>query len=116
MERFVMKPFKLLRVLRSPHSERFLLKDERGDFAALDLHYLTSGKVDGTLIIFDGAGASEADVPAILSQVDEELLPHVGERHENLSFTVVIGRVLGAFTAAAGGEVRVAGTGLSSTT
>ncbi len=86
-----------VRVIRTPHSERFLIRSGERDQAALDLHHLPTGRVDGTLIVFDGQGLDEADIPQILSQVDGALLPGVSIAEHNLSFTVVMGRVLGAF-------------------
>lgn len=69
------------------------------DAAALDVHYLANGRADGTLIIFDGSGISEPDVPAVLARIDDLLLPDVNMADGNLSFTVVAGHVLGAFVA-----------------
>lgn len=89
--------FSMIRSLRTPHSERYLLQVQGKDVAALDLHYLPTGRVDGTLIVFDQSGIAEQDIPAILKQVDENLLPEVSIHEGNVSFTVVIGRVLGAF-------------------
>ena len=89
--------FSVLRVLRTPHSERFILAAGGKDFAALELHYLTGNKVDGTLIVFDEAMVPEDQVPAILEKIDDQLLPDVAVADLNLTFTVVYGRVLGAF-------------------
>jgi hypothetical protein len=51
---------KIIRVLRTPYSERFLLQEKTGrEFAALDLHYLHHGKIAGTLILFDNVGVSD---------------------------------------------------------
>ena len=86
-----------VRAIRTPHSERFLLRDGSRDVAALDIHYLASGKVDGTLILFEDAGIGEDQVPPLLSQIDEMLLPDVSIAEQNLSFTVVSGRVFGAY-------------------
>lgn len=86
-----------IRVIRTPHSERFLIRNGNQDMAALDLHYLASGRVDGTLIVFENQGIGEAQIPGILSRIDEMLLPDVSVAERNLSFTVVVGRVLGTF-------------------
>ena len=37
----------ITRLLRTPSSERLLLRNDKGDFASLDLHYLPSGSVQG---------------------------------------------------------------------
>ena len=88
------------RVLRTPSSERHLLRRAGADFAALDLHYLTDGTVQSTLVLFEGSGVEEPDVPDLLTVIDEILLPEVQLDQQNLFFTVVIGRVLGSFQAA----------------
>ena len=87
----------VIRVLRTPYSERFLLQKDGKDAAALDLHYLTNGKVSGTLIVFEGGGFTEKDIPTVLARIDEILLPEVSIAEHNLSFTAVIGKVLGTF-------------------
>lgn len=87
------------RLLRTASSERSLLRRGGADFAALDLHYLPDGTVQATLVIFEGSGVEEADVPNLLTHIDEVLLPEVRLDDENLTFTVVFGRVLGAYRA-----------------
>lgn len=87
------------RLLRTASSERYALQSESGDVAALDLHYLHDLTVQGTLTVFDGAGVLEEDIPDLLHHIDEVLLPEVRLDQRNLTFTVTIGRVLGAFTA-----------------
>jgi len=89
--------FHLQRVLRTPHSERFLLLSGSKEIAALDLHYLPAGKVDATVVVIEGGGVTEQQVPELLQQIDDRLLPDVNLKDHSLSFTVVIGRVLGAF-------------------
>lgn len=88
------------RVLRTPSSERHLLHRDGADFAALDLHYLTDRTVQATLVLFEGSGVEEPEVPDLLTIIDEILLPEVQLDQQNLFFTVVIGRVLGSFQAA----------------
>jgi hypothetical protein len=88
-----------VRVLRTPHSERYLLRNSGADIAAVDIHYLLDGTVQATLVAFDGAGLSEEDVPPLLTYVDEVLLPDVSLDDHKLLFTVVFGRVLGAYAA-----------------
>jgi hypothetical protein len=87
------------RLLRTSSSERHLLRRGDVDFGALDLHYLPNGTVQATLLVFDGSGVSESDIPDLLTQIDELLLPEVRLDQENLTFTVAIGRVLGAYAA-----------------
>jgi hypothetical protein len=87
------------RLLRTPSSERHLLRRSDTDFASLDLHYLQNGTVQATLIVFEGSGVEEADVPDLLTHIDEALLPEVRLDDRNLTFTVVMGRVLGAYQA-----------------
>ncbi len=86
------------RILRTPHSERFVLrKADAQEFAALELHFLADGSVAGTLILFEEARVPESDIPAILRAIDEDLLPEVSIAEQNLSFTVVVGKLVGSF-------------------
>jgi hypothetical protein len=89
----------ITRTLRTPHSERYLLAEPGGatECAELDLHYLSDGTVRGTLVVFEGAGVDEDGVPALLQRLDEQLLPEVRLDDATLEFTVVMGRVLGAY-------------------
>jgi hypothetical protein len=90
------------RTLRTPHSERFLIMRQGADTecAVLDLHYLADRTVRGTLVVFEGAGLAEEDIPALLQQVDGQLLPEVQLDDTTLEFTVVMGQVLGAYSSA----------------
>jgi hypothetical protein len=91
--------FSLTRIVRTPHSERYVLSDPNSgqDSGALELHFLPDGTVAATLILFESAGLAEDQVPHLLQQIDEELLPKASLEERNLSFTVVVGRVLGSF-------------------
>jgi len=89
------------RTLRTPSSERFLALRNGKDVAAVDLHYLTNGTVAGTVIILKGAGLDESNVQDILSSLDEEFLPDVDLSTGNLTYTVVLGEVLGNWEAEA---------------
>jgi hypothetical protein len=88
-----------VRTLRTPSSERFILRRGERDLAALDIHYLAADKVDSTLVLFEDSGIGEEQVPQVLAEIDEAMLPNVSLAEKNLVFTVVVGRVLGAFTA-----------------
>lgn len=85
------------RVLRTPHSERFLLHRKDQDFAAVDLHYLVNGTVAGTVVLWEAEDSSEGAVAALLTWIDERLLPDVDLGDKNLTLTVVVGKVLGSF-------------------
>ena len=89
------------RTLRTPSSERFLGQSGDRDVAAVDLHYLPSGVASGTVILLKDAGWKEADVPGLLRSLDEDMLPGVALSEGNLTFTVVLGEVLGNFEAVA---------------
>jgi hypothetical protein len=90
---------KFIRALRTPTSERFILQAKQGeDSATLDLHYLSSGNIAGTLIIFEKGSFTEAMVPDLLQYIDEVLLPEVSVEHHKVSFTAVRGHVVGNFT------------------
>ncbi len=89
--------FEYVRALRTPYSERFILRTKAKDVAAVDIHYRMNGTTDATLLLFEESGIGEKEVPSILSKIDEILLPDVSIGERNLAFTVVLGRVLGAF-------------------
>ena len=91
--------FDAIRVLRTPSSERFLLRQSIADFAAVDIHDLPDGRVSVTLVVFENGPVKEAQIPDLISQIDLKLLPDVSVENENVSFTVVVGRVVGAFSA-----------------
>ncbi len=89
---------RFIRALRTASSERFILQAKEGtDSAVLDLHYLASGNIAGTLILLDGGGYTEAAVAELLQKIDEVLLPEVAIDHRQVSFTAVTGRVVGHF-------------------
>jgi hypothetical protein len=87
------------RTLRTPSSERFLAQRGGNDVAAVDLHYLTNGTIAGTVIILKGSGLDESNVQPLLSALDDEFLPDVDLEHGNLTYTVVLGEVLGNWEA-----------------
>ena len=83
------------RTLRTPSSERFLATRDGRDLAAVDLHHLADGTVAGTVIVLEDSRLSESDIPTLLRSLDEDFLPGVDVREGSLTYTVVIGRVLG---------------------
>jgi hypothetical protein len=85
------------RTLRTASSERFLAQREGKDVAAVDLHYLANGTVAGTVILLKDAGWKESDVPALLALLDEDFLPDVDLDHGKLTYTIVLGEVLGKY-------------------
>ena len=87
------------RTLRTPSSERFLALKDGKDAAAIDLHYLANGTVSGTVILLRTSGWTEADVPTLLSSLDEDFLPDVDLEQGTLVYTVVIGEVLANYEA-----------------
>ena len=88
------------RTLRTPSSERFLAQRGGNDVAAVDLHYLANGTVAGTVIILKDTGLDESHIQELLSSLDEEFLPDVDLAEGNLTYTVVLGEVLGNWEAA----------------
>lgn len=87
------------RMIRTLTSERFLAIREGNDVAAVDLHYLASGTVVGTVFLFKSAGWREAEVSDILQSLDESMLPDVDLAAGSLSYTVVHGEIWGTFEA-----------------
>jgi hypothetical protein len=90
------------RTLRTGSSERFLALRDGLEAAAVDLHYLPSGHASGTVVLLKSAGWTEAEVPALLASLDEGFLPDVDLRAGTLTYTVVMGEVVGNFEAAEG--------------
>jgi hypothetical protein len=88
------------RTLRTPSSERFLAMHDGKDLAAVDLHYLASGSIAGTVILLKDSGLKDTDIEALLSSLDDEFLPDVDLDHGNLSYTIVRGEVVGNWEAA----------------
>jgi len=87
------------RALRTASSERFLSQRGGDDVAAVDLHYLVNGTIAGTVIIRKGSGLDESNIQPLLSALDDEFLPDVDLERGNLSYTVVLGEVLGNWEA-----------------
>lgn len=87
------------RTLRTPSSERFLAMRDQKEVAAIDLHYLANGTVSGTVILLKEAGWKEDDIQNLLSGFDDDFLPEVDLAHHTLTYTVVLGEVMGNFEA-----------------
>ncbi|MBM3793887.1 MAG: hypothetical protein FJW31_07415 [Acidobacteria bacterium] len=85
--------------MRTSSSERFLAVRDGKDVAAVDLHYLANGTVSGTVILLKEAGWQDADIPTLLRSLDEDFLPDVDLERGTLSYTVVMGEVLGNWEA-----------------
>ena len=89
------------RTLRTSSSERLLATRDGKDVAAADLHYLANGTVSGTVVLLKKAGWKEADIPQLLQSLDEDFLPDVDLASGTLTYTVVLGEVVGNFEASA---------------
>lgn len=89
------------RTLRTNSSERFLAIRDGQEAAAVDVHYLANGTVSGTVILLKQAGWKEEEVPKLLASLDEDFLPDVDLAHGTLTYTVVMGEVLGNYEATA---------------
>lgn len=87
------------RTLRTPSSERFLAVRDGVDIAAVDLHYLPNGHASGTVILLRSANITEQDIPALLASLDEDFLPDVDLSQGTLTYTVVVGELIGNFEA-----------------
>ena len=87
--------------LRTASSERFLLQRDGQDAAAVDLHYLANGTVSGTVILLKSAGWTEAEIPKLLKSIDDDFLPDVDLERGTLTYTVILGELIGVFEAEA---------------
>ncbi|MEI7658106.1 MAG: hypothetical protein WCK33_08585 [Phycisphaerae bacterium] len=92
-----MHEYAFIRTLRTPHSERYLIRTQDTDTASLDIHFRPRGGADATLVIFEQANLPEEAIPTLLTAIDEVILPDMTLAEKDISFTVVVGRVLGAF-------------------
>ena len=72
--------------------------------AAVDLHFLANGTVAGTVILLKDAEWKEEGIPKLLQSLDEDFLPDVDLPHGTLTYTVVVGEVMGNFEATEGGN------------
>lgn len=92
------------RTLRTTSSERFLGIENGVEIAAADLHYLSSGQVAGTMMLLEHAapagGWSEKAIMEVLRSLDDGYLPDVDVDAGNLTYTVVVAKVLGNFEGA----------------
>lgn len=87
------------RTLRTSSSERLLAVRDGKDVAAVDLHYLVNGTVSGTVILLKEAGWKESDIPGLLQSLDEDFLPDVDLASGTLTYTVVVGELVGNWEA-----------------
>ncbi len=87
------------RVVRTLSSERFIAVRGGADVAAVDVHYLGTGHVTGTVFLFASAGWKESDVEGLLRSLDDAMLPDADLDAGSLSYTVVHGDVWGLFEA-----------------
>ena len=87
------------RTLRTASSERFIAIRDGKEVAAIDLHYLPDVTVAGTVILLREADWKEEDIPSLLKSLDEDFLPDVDLDAGTLTYTVVIGEIVGNFEA-----------------
>lgn len=92
------RELKWTRMLRTSSSERFLGTRGGADAAGVEVHFLPGGQVAGTVILLEAARWKDEEIPALLRSFDDdEFLPGVDIDAGGLSFTVVVGRVVGNF-------------------
>lgn len=87
------------RTLRTASSERFVARRDGRDVAAVEIHYLPNGSAAGTVIVLEEAGITEDEIPALLGSLDEDMLPDVDLSRGTLTYTVVVGRIVGNYEA-----------------
>lgn len=90
------------RALRTTSSERFVALRGPRAVATADLHYPMDGRVVGLVVLDEGAGWTEEQIPDLLATLNEDLLPGVDTSRGSLSLMVVIGEVVGQSESAAG--------------
>ncbi|MGV3773377.1 MAG: hypothetical protein ACO1QB_10785 [Verrucomicrobiales bacterium] len=92
------------RTLKTLTSERFVAFKDGIESAAVDLHYLSSGAVAGTVILLEDRGWKEDQVPGLLKSLDQDFLPDVAMENGNFIYTVIMGTVIGNFEGQPDGE------------
>ena len=93
------------RSIRTASSERFVAERDGREVAAVDLHFMLDGTVRGTVVLLTGSDSEERDSigwreeesPDLLASLDEEFLPNHDAASGDLTYTVVIGRLVGSF-------------------
>lgn len=93
------------RSVRTASSERFVAERDGREVAAVDLHFLQDGTVRGTVVLLTGSDAEDRDsigwreeeIPDLLASLDDEFLPNHDAAMGDLTYTVVIGRLVGSF-------------------
>ncbi len=83
------------RALRTTSSERFVALRGSRAVATADLHYPSDGRVVGMVVLDEGAGWTEEEIPDLLAAMTDDLLPGVDASRGSLSLMVVIGEVVG---------------------
>lgn len=81
--------------MRTSSSERFVALRGGRAVATADLHYPSDGRVAGMVVLDEGAGWTEEQIPDLLAMLNEDLLPGVDTSRGTLSLMVVIGEVVG---------------------
>jgi hypothetical protein len=92
-----MKHIRYVRVVRTSCSERFLLQSDNRDVGAIDVHYGEGGRVFATLVLLEDAAVLTEEVEALVTEIDELLLPGASRKEGSVAFTVVLGKVLGSY-------------------
>jgi hypothetical protein len=87
------------RTLRTPSSERFLAFENDKEVAAIDLHFLANGTISGTVILLRASGLNEGDIHKLLTSFDGDFLSDFDLKHGVLTYTVVLGDLLGNYEA-----------------
>jgi hypothetical protein len=87
------------RRLRTDSSERYLITLPTGSDAYLDLHFAERGAVHGSLLLVGESAPPDAEVEALLTAIDERLLPEVSRDSALLTFSVFVGQPVGEFGA-----------------
>lgn len=94
------------RTIRTAASERFVASRDGHEVAAVDLHYHPSGEAVGTVVLLRSApgGWEEAQIADLLACLDHDLLPDVDSANGSLTYTVVLGELVGNYESSAPGS------------
>ena len=86
--------FRVFASFSSPATSRFVTEPIPQQ-AGLDLHCLANGTVAGSVILLKDAERREDEIPKLLQSLYEDFLPDVDLEAGTLTYTVVMGEVLG---------------------
>lgn len=85
------------RILRTPHSERYIIQLGTTDAGSIDIHYVDGGKVVATIILMNSVPLPQQSEDRLIQLIDDQLLPDANRIDGSVIFTVVRGSVVNTY-------------------